>query len=237
MSSSSKVNLLQMQKYFEEQVGRIRVISDLRLSENEYRSLGAKLKSLSFFAGSENDMENYMLSVIVYSTYSLIYGETGRSFEYIIWQVLNNNQYMERMYLRMYKDAFYTYGIRTFDIRDKDFLTRCQHMTARHAGVPDCDKSAYFDLLSNYLDYTELDTFYNKLYDELPERTRYIFGLMEEDGRRQVLLDTRSLVNQVMKGELSFDELITKHPDMEFNLIEDCILWNSNKKTAMRQVF
>ena len=81
MSYTNKVNLLQMQRYFEGQVDKIRVISDLKLSENEYRSLGVRLKSLSFFDGSEKDIEEYMLSILVYCTYSLIYGDIGTSFE------------------------------------------------------------------------------------------------------------------------------------------------------------
>ncbi len=234
--NSNKINLQQTQKFFEEQVDKIRIISDMRLTENEFRSLGAKLKSLSFFAGSENDIEDYMLSIIVYSTYSLIYGETGRSFGSILWQVLNNNQYREKSYLRAYKDGFYAYGLRNFDLRGMDFTTRCQHMTARHAGIPDCDKSEYFDLISNYLGYNDLEILCNELYENLPTRTKYIFGMMETSGRQQMLLSSRDLVHQVIDGNLSRDELVDKYPDLGINLIEDCILWDNNRKSAIVQV-
>ena len=63
MSDGNKINLLQMQKYFEGQMERIRTISDLELSENDFKSLGVKLRSLCFFTGSENDIEDFMLSI------------------------------------------------------------------------------------------------------------------------------------------------------------------------------
>ena len=81
MNNSGKINLLQMQKYFEGQMKSVRTISDLELSENDYRSLSTRLKSLCFFTGSENDIEDFMLSIVVHSAYSLIYGEVGKSFE------------------------------------------------------------------------------------------------------------------------------------------------------------
>ncbi len=237
MSSNSKVNLLQMQKYFEGQVDKIRVISDLKLSENEYRSLGVRLKSLSFFAGSEKDIEDYMLSILVYSTYSLIYGNIGASFEDIFWQVVPENQYMKRMYLRMYKDVFYTYGISTYDVPRIDFLPRCIQLTARHAGIPDCDKTIYYQILSNS-SFSKEGHNYEGIRDVLPPRTRYICDMMDEVSREKLLMESKLLVEDVLSMEATHNSaLIDKYPDLDLNLIVDCIMWGFDKDIALKQAF
>ena len=234
MNNSNKINLLQMQNFFEGQADRIRTISDLELSENDYRSLGLKLKSLCFFAGSENDIEDYMLSIVVYSTYSLIYGDEQNDFESIIWVILNRSQYMERMHVRMYKNAFDIYGSNNYGITEKDLSMYCQRLTAIHAGVPNSEKSNYFDLLSNYLDCNEVDEMYEAIYSKLPCRTKFIFDLMDEDTRKSIFLEDRILVNDVMDGILSHSELLKKYPEMSISLIDRCIMWNENNRQKIR---
>lgn len=230
MRSNSKVNLLQMQGYFEGQMDKIRVISDLKLSENEYRSLGVKLKSLSFFVGSENDIEDYMLSIVVYSAYSLIYGTVDTDFEEIFWSVIPENQYMKRMYLRMFKDVFYTYGISTYDVPRIDFLPRCRQLTARHAGVPDSEKSEYYLALCNS-SISNQERIYEELRDKLPKRTKYIFDMMDEVSRDKLLKDSRQLVRDVLDFDAisTHGALIDKYPELDLNLIVDCIMWGFDK--------
>ncbi|MBQ9934522.1 MAG: hypothetical protein IJO70_01635 [Lachnospiraceae bacterium] len=237
MSYTNKVNLLQMQEYFEGQVDKIRVISDLKLSENEYKSLGVRLKSLSFFAGSEKDIEDYMLSILVYSTYSLIYGNIGTSFEDIFWQVVPKNQYMKRMYLRMYKDVFYSYGISIYDVPRIDFLPRCIQLTARHAGVPDSEKAIYYQILSGST-YNEQGHMYEELRDVLPPRTRYIFDMMDEVSREKLLKDSKLLVDDVLNMDMTHNSaLIDKYPDLDLNLIVDCIMWGFDRDAVIKQAF
>ncbi|MBQ8317555.1 MAG: hypothetical protein IJX85_04395 [Lachnospiraceae bacterium] len=241
MRSNSKVNLLQMQGYFEGQMDKIRVISDLKLSENEYRSLGVKLKSLSFFVGSENDIEDYMLSILVYSTYSLIYGAVDTDFEDIFWSVIPENQYMKRMYLRMYKDVFYTYGISTYDVPRIDFLPRCKYLTARHAGIPDCDKSEYYRILSNSS--SDEGHIYEEIRDKLPTRTRNILDMMDEVSRYKLLKDSKQLVQDVLDIDSlpTHSALIDKYPELDLNLIVDCIMWGFDKdiknENSLKQAF
>ena len=237
MSYTNKVNLLQMQEYFEGQVDKIRVISDLKLSENEYKGLGVRLKSLSFFAGSEKDIEDYMLSILVYSTYSLIYGNIGTSFEDIFWQVVPKNQYMKRMYLRMYKDVFYSYGISIYDVPRIDFLPRCIQLTARHAGVPDSEKAIYYQILSGST-YNEQGHMYEELRDVLPPRTRYIFDMMDEVSREKLLKDSKLLVDDVLNMDMTHNSaLIDKYPDLDLNLIVDCIMWGFDRDAVIKQAF
>ncbi len=237
MSYTSKVNLLQMQRYFEGQVDKIRVISDLKLSENEYRGLGVRLKSLSFFDGSEKDIEDYMLSILVYCTYSLIYGDIGTSFEDVFWHVVPKNQYMKRMYLRMYKDVFYSYGISIYDVPRIDFLPRCIQLTARHAGIPDVDKAIYYQILSNN-SFDDVGDAYERVRDVLPPRTRYILDMMDEVSRDKLLRDSKLLVDDVLKADVKHNSaFIDKYPDLDLNLIVDCIMWGFDKDIVIKQAF
>ena len=229
MDNSSKINLQQMQSFFEGQVERIRTISDLQLSENDYRSLGAKLKSLCFFSGSENDIRDYMLSVVVYSAYSLIYGNEYEDFSTVIGMVLHERQYMERMHLHMFRDTYEVFGLGTFGVMSSDIKDDCQIITARHAGVPNQEKYYFFDLVSQYLKCDDIDNIYNGIYERLPYRTRYIFDLMDERNRKNVLIVSRMLVGDVISRGYTRNELLERYPELSINLVEHCIMWDDNR--------
>lgn len=234
MSNSNKINLLQMQKYFEGQTSRIRLISDLMLSENDYRSLGAKLKALCFFTGSENDIEDYMLSVVVYSTYSLIYGNEDDKFDAILQMIMNNSQYMERTYFRMFVDVFHAYGLSTFGVKVEDPRTTCQTLVARHAGVPDTEKNAFFDLISEYIDCNDEEYMCEQIYEREPVRAKRIVGLLDKDLRSSMILDARQLVSDVMDGMMNRNQLLEKYPELSINAIDHCIMWNECNKHRIR---
>lgn len=234
MSSGSKINLLQMQNYFEEQIDKVRIISDLELSENDYRSLSAKLKAFSFFTGSENDIEDYILSIVIHSVYTLIYGNDSNDFDSVIHMFLNKSQYAERMRLVMFRDAFYSYNMNTFEITDSDLRSLCQKIAARHAGVPNSDKKAFYDLISGYLECTEVGKLYESIYEQLPKRTRFIFDLMDEDMRREVLFEARAMISEVVDGILTRNELMQKYNMLSISLIDRCIMWNEDNNQQIR---
>jgi hypothetical protein len=234
MGNSGKINLLQMQKYFEGQMKSVRTISDLELSENDYRGLSTRLKSLCFFTGSENDIEDFMLSIVVHSAYSLIYGDVGKSFETIVWMVMNNSQYMERMHLHMFRDVFHDYGLNTFDIEDPDILAACRKLSAAHAGVPNAEKTMYYDIISEHLGAEDIGTLIAAVTEMLPERSRYIFGLMDETARQRFILDSRAMVSDVIDGMLRRSELVERYPALSYSLIDRCLIWNENNNQRIR---
>lgn len=232
--NGSKINLLQMQEYIEGQMDNIHTITDLELSENDYRSLSAKLKAFSFFSGSENDIEDYMISIVVFCTYTLIYGADMKDFGSALSILLNKSQHVERMRLRMYKDVFFSYGMNTFDIVDPDLRMYSQKITARHAGVPNKDKKAYYDLISNYLECTDEDLFCEEVYEGLPERTKFIFSLMDDSMRKDFLIESRSMINDVVDETYEREALISRYPRVSVTLIDQCIMWNENNKQQIR---
>lgn len=237
MSDGSKINLLQMQKYFEGQMDKIRIISDLELSENDYCSLGAKLKSLCFFTGNENDIEEYMLSIVVYSVYSLIYGEIVDDFDDILWMILNKSQYKERMHMEMYKNVFFSYGLDTFseyDLSKDDLKLQCQKLTARHAGIPNSEKNECFDLIRDYLECDDIFSKYNEIHAEFPSRIRVIVDLFGDDMHRDIITDVRNVIKDVIDGMIRRDDLLKKYPKMSISLIDHCILWNDMNRHRIR---
>lgn len=232
--NGSKINLLQMQEYFEGQMDNIHTISDLELSENDYRSLSTKLKAFSFFSGSENDIEDYMISIVVYCTYTLIYGSDMKDFGAALSILLNKSQHVERMRLRMYNDVFFSYGMNTFELNESDLRLFSQKLTARHAGVPNQDKKAFYDLISNYLECADVNELYNRVYAGLPNRTKFIFDLMDEGMRVDFLLEARSMINDVVDGTYPREELVNKYPKLSVSLIDRCLMWNENNKQQIR---
>lgn len=228
MNGSNKINLQQMQAFFEGQVDNIRTISDLQLSENDFRSLGVKLKSLYFFRGSENDIADYMLSVAVYSVYSLLYGNIHENFSSIINTVLDGSQYKERRNLRMFRETYDVFGLKTYGTSSPDMRGDCQTIVARHAGVPDSEKYHFYELLSNYQQCEE-EAAHEYVYNKFPHRTRYIFGLMDAKNKRSVLNRSIKLVCDAVSGEYTRDELLERYPDLSINLIDSCIMWADSK--------
>ena len=237
MEAGSKINLLQMQKYFEGQMDKIRIISDLELSENDYRSLGAKLKSLAFFTGNEGDIEEYMLSIVVYSTYSLIYGEKTNDFDTILWMILNKSQYKERMHMEMYRDVFFSYGLDTFNefrSDDEDLKLQCQRLTARHAGIPNAEKNECFDLISDNIESEDIYEKFWEIYYMLPDRSKFIIGLFGDEMHRAILEDMRDMIRDVMDGIMRRDEIINKYQRLSISLIDHCIMWNDINRHRIR---
>ena len=237
MNDGSKINLLQMQKYFEGQMKKIRIISDLELSENDYRSLGAKLRSLRFFTGNESDIEDYMLSIVVYCTYSLIYGDETDNFDDVMWMIMNKSQYKERMHLEMYRDVFFSYGLDTFnEFMDDSFdlKLQCQMLTARHAGIPNSEKNEVFDMISDYLECEDIFDKYYDMYFMLPCRSKFIIGLFGDEMHEAILVNMRDLIRDVMDGIIRRDELIAKYPRLSISLIDHCIMWNDINRHRIR---
>ena len=234
MNNGNKINLLQMQDYFEGQMENIHTLSDLELSENDYRSLSAKLKAFSFFAGSDNDLADYMISIVVYSTYTLIYGTDMKEFGAALSMLLSKGQYIEKMRLNMYKDVFFDYGLNTYDINDTDLRMYCQKITARHAGVPNSEKYEFYTLLSDYLECEDAQLLYKQVFEQLPKRTKFIMELMDEDMRRELLLHIKSMMNDVVDGIFVRDELLKRYPKLSVSLIDRCILWNENRNQQIR---
>lgn len=232
MENGNKINLLQMQRYFENKMESLRVISDLELTENEFRSLGAKLKAMTFFSGSENDIEDYMLSVVVYNIYSLVYAETADDFDAAMWMVMNKSQYMERMRLQMYKDVFHIYGLLTFDVKTPDLKEYCKQLTAIHAGIPNQEKNQFFDLLEQHIDCDDGDELYAQMYINLPIRTRFIFGLMDASSRKQIFVKYRSMMIDVLSGDYTKEQLFERYRKMSRSTIERCLIWKDTKKTS-----
>ncbi len=232
MEYGNKINLLHMQQYFENKMDSVKIISDLELTENEFRSLGAKLKAMAFFSGSENDIEDFMLSVVVYNIYSLIYAETADDFDAAMWMVVNKSQYMERMRLQMYKDVFHIYGLQTFDVATPDLKNYCKQLTAIHAGIPHQEKDQFFDLLEQHLDCEDGDDLYGEIYVNLPIRTRFIFGLMDAVSRKQIFIQCRNMMKDVLSGNYTEEQLFERYYKMPKSTIKGCLAWNIAKKNS-----
>ena len=234
MSNSNKINLMQMQSYFERQMPSVRLISDLKLSENDFRSLSAKLKSLCFFNGSETDIEEYMLSVVVHSTYCMIYGDERDWYDSILGVLINNSPHLERTYLRMFVDVFHVYGIDTFGLDNGDLMTQCLRLVARHVGVPDVEKYEFYDVISECLECNDVDYISEKIFGDEPHRAKYLVSLLDEEMRKRMILDARMLVSEVIDGIKTRDELLKAYPGLSISFIDSCIMWNEANKYRIR---
>jgi hypothetical protein len=73
-----------------------------------------------------------------------------------------------------------------------------------------------------------------EIYARLPERSRYIYGFMDKNERERMILEARSLVNDVVDGVLDRNELVTKHSSLSLSLIDRCLMWNETGNQIIR---
>ena len=71
--SSEHLSLDEIQKRLMKQVSSIVVLSDLALTEEDYKYLSTKVKMLFKFANDSNVVDDYKLAIVVYWVFSMVY--------------------------------------------------------------------------------------------------------------------------------------------------------------------
>lgn len=235
--SGRKFNLPQMKEYFENQIPMIRLLSDMALSESDFRSLGIKLKSAFSFTDRKDGIEEIILCYLVYWVYALIYWkeETGIHDELTDF-CAGLPQYQLRYHLQMLLDTFENYGIERFGYREGNTDELCMMLLARHAGIPDDEKYQVFELLDDYRNQNvSVDTMVNDIYQHLPYKSRYIFSLLDTASRQEMIWEIRTIMAEVSSQVYTREQLLAKHPHTSINLIDYCYYWQEGKSLLQRE--
>lgn len=226
-----KFDLHEMQMYFEQEVHNVRTISDLELSENDYRRLGIMLKSLFAFANNSNFADDFMLCIAVYWTYNFIYwdekyaklnGELVQMFEEL-------SQYTQRHQLDMFLECFHDFGLNGYQIRTGDLMKDCERVVARHAGIPNDEQPIMFDLVSRYL-FVDCDTAWNAIISFIPKKTRHIMAFMDRRMQLDVIEELQKLLLAVEDLDATKESLSDLFPDLSASLISRCIYWHESQE-------
>lgn len=229
--SGQKFDLSQMKDYFESQIPGIRLISDLALSETDFKSLGAKLKSAFSFKDSKDGVEEIIICYLVYWVYALIYWdeETG------IHDVLTDYcaelpQYKIRHHFQMLIDTFADYGIDDFGYEASSVEELCSMLIARHAGIPNDEKYQVFELIDDYRNQNvSVDTMIADIYANLPYKSQYIFSLLDSRSRQDMIWEIRTIMAEVSSQVYSRDEMLQKYPHTSVSLIDYCFYWKEGR--------
>lgn len=224
-------DLHEMQMYFEQEIRAVRTISDLKLSENDYRRLGIKLKSLFAFANNSNFADHFMLCLTVYWTFNFIYwDEKYAKFNREFIQIFENqSQYTQRHQFDMFLECFHDFGLNGYQINRGDLLRRCEQIVARHAGIPYDEQAVLFDLLSPYL-LVDCNTAWNEIAAFLPKKTRHVMVYMNHSMQLAVIKELQELLLAVKSGDATQDDLLREFPDVSSSLIVNCLFWHENQE-------
>lgn len=224
-------DLHEMQMYFEQEIRAVRTISDLKLSENDYRRLGIKLKSLFAFSNSSNFADQFMLCLAVYWTFNFIYwNEKYAKFNREFIQLFENqSQYTQRHQFDMFLECFHDFGLNGYQVNKGDLLRRCEQIVARHAGVPGEEQIALFNLLSPYL-LVDCNTAWNEIAAFLPKKTRHVMIYMKSSMQLAVIKELQELMLAVKQGNATLDGLLREFPDVSGLLIANCLYWHENQE-------
>lgn len=221
-----KFDLHEMQMCFENEIHSVRTLSDLELSENDYRRLGIKLKSLFAFASSSNFADDFMLCIAVYCTYNFIYwdekydkinGELFRMFE-------EQSQYTQRHQLDMFLECFHDFGLNGYQVKTGNLLKDCEQTAARHAGIPYDEQVMMFELLRRYLN-VDCDAALQAMRPFLPRKTRHILAVMDLPMQQKLVQELQALVHMVSMENRTRDELRQAFPDLSVSMLNHCAYW------------
>lgn len=221
-----KFDLHEMQMCFENEIHNVRTLSDLELSENDYRRLGIKLKSLFAFARSSNFADDFMLCIAVYCTYNFIYwdekydkinGELFRMFE-------EQSQYTQRHQLDMFLECFHDFGLNGYQVKTGNLLKDCEQTAARHAGIPYDEQVMMFELLRRYLN-VDCDAALQAMQPFLPRKTRHILAVMDLPMQQKLIQEHQALVHTVSLENRTSDELRQAFPDLSVSMLNHCVYW------------
>lgn len=224
-------DLHEMQMYFEQKIRTVRTISDLKLSENDYRRLGIKLKSLFAFSNNSNFADHFMLCLAVYWTYDFIYwSEKYAKFNREFIQIFENqSQYTQRHQFDMFLECFHDFGLNGYQVNSGDLLRRCEQIIARHAGIPGDEQAVLFGLLSRYL-FVDASAAWNEIAPFLPKKTRHIMVYMNHSMQIAVVNELQELLRAVEKEGVTKDALLQAFPDVSESLITNCLFWHGNQE-------
>ena len=230
-ASGQKFDLPQMKEYFEKQIPNIRLLSDMTLSETDFKSLGIKLKSAFSFTDRKEGIEDIMICYLVYWVYALIYWneETGIHDELTDF-CANLPQYQIRHHLQMLIDTFADYNIDDFDYQNDGVEELCSKLIARHAGIPNDEKYQVFELIDDYRNQNvSVDTMVADIYAHLPYKSQYIFSLLDHVSRQEVIWEIRTIMAEICSRAYTREELFEKYPNTSVSLIDYCFYWQEGK--------
>ncbi|MBQ8084914.1 MAG: hypothetical protein IJ232_02265 [Lachnospiraceae bacterium] len=230
-TSGQKFDLPQMKSYFEEHIPQVRLLSDLTLSESDFKGLGAKLKSAFAFSDKKDGIEEIMICYLVYWVYALIYwDEESGIHDELTDYCAELPQYQIRHHFEMLVDMFADYNIAKFGYQNDNIEELALVLIARHAGIPNDEKYQVFELIDDYRNQNvSVDTMINDIYAHLPYKSRYIFSMLDERSRQDVIWEIRSLMAEVCSGVSTREDLLDKYPETSVSLIDYCMFWQEGK--------
>lgn len=222
--------LHEIQQHFEQEIRHVRIISDLELSEADYRRLGIKLKSLFAFAKNSNFADDFMLCLVIYWTWNHIYrNERNRRLNSeLIHSFQELSQYTQRHFLNMFLECFHDFGLNSYQIASGSIAKDCELLSVRHAGIPYDEQMIVFELVSQYLP-LRADAALDAIQPLLPEKTSHIFSLMDRQMQYEVMDELRKLLITLETAENSQEGLLRKFPEMSRYLILNGIHWHENR--------
>lgn len=225
-----RIDLHEMKVYFEQEIHKIHTLSDMELSENDFRRLGFRLKPLFTYDGRGYCADDWMLCAVVYWTYSFIYWDDkyDKTNQEFVQAFEKLSQYMRRHQLDLFLECFHDYGLNCYRIQTGNLLQDCKSIVARHAGIPYDEQTIVFELIRRYID-EDSGTILESVLPYLPKKTLHIVNCMDKQTKIELMEELKNLVLAVNELSIGREELIKEFPNISITLISNCLYWNESQ--------
>ncbi len=224
--AGSRMSLLDIQNDLSVRMRQLTVISDLDLSEEDYRYLATKIKMLFKFANDNNVVDDYKLSIVVYWVFSMVYWNKEHLGTVEMGQLFDGlPQYKRKYYMTVCMEAFDEYGIYKYPTMYQELFWSSKAVIARHAGIPKEDRAEVFKTISRYLKCTLIEDMVESVMLELPDKTKAIFCCFDDEMKQKVILNLRNIMIRVLQDDEPKEAVISHYPYVSKGVMTDLMDW------------
>jgi len=177
-------------------------------------------------------MEELIICYLVYWVYALIYWDEDQGIhDELTDYCAKLPQYQIRYHFQLLLETFADYDIADYGYTAESVEERCSMLIARHAGIPNDEKYQVFELIDDYRKQTDsVEIMVADIYAHLPYKSRYIFSLLDERSRIEMIWEIRTIMAEVSLHQYSRDELLEKYPHTSVSLIDYCFYWKEGRE-------
>ena len=130
----TRMSLMDIQKDIIYRLRKTHIISDIKLSLEDYHYIASKIKLLFRIPNDNSIVDDYKLIIVVYWVYSAVFDDADINFDSFDSLFFGIPQYKKKYYFQVCMEAFDEYGLNRFGLSSDASPDEYKQLILRHAG-------------------------------------------------------------------------------------------------------